>query len=426
MDTVKELAGYLSDRENIYLYGAGKYAKRVRAQLQQRGISINGYIVTERGNNPDNIDGKKIWTVRQILDSTMDVRKLTVVVTIKGTPRQLMDDLLDCGLHNMLFPSAKFYQDLALREAQNEYALMQDVYELDMDYPDIEESQAAVIDRKGGRALFRVAKYSGNLAPSLASYCTRESFEEQYGRLELLPHGNAIGLSDGYSNKVEMYVATSHVDQSKSDCPQAGGYIPIQVGAALTNVRKGCITDAAGDNISDQNKNYCECTGLYWIWKNTSGQDFVGLSHYRRRLMLDDVSMRYVREHGINAVVPLPQFCVQNIEEFFAQFISRHDWMYLREAVLEYDASYKTIFWEHEKSHFYFPCNVCLLERGWFDRYCEFAFDIASRVGRRYGEKGIFRDDRYMGYLFENLFSIFVKRYYREMRVACSEIEWIR
>ena len=53
----------------------------------------------------------------------------------------------------------------------------------------------------------------------------------------------------------------------------------LQVGSALTDKRiySGVMTDDTGENISEKNQQYCELTGLYWIWKNAK-EDYVGLA----------------------------------------------------------------------------------------------------------------------------------------------------
>lgn len=43
------------------------------------------------------------------------------------------------------------------------------------------------------------------------------------------------------------------------------------------------LGDNTGDNISIKNKNYCELTSQYWVWKNIEA-DYVGFMHYRRHL----------------------------------------------------------------------------------------------------------------------------------------------
>lgn len=50
------------------------------------------------------------------------------------------------------------------------------------------------------------------------------------------------------------------------------------------------IGDNTGDNISDRNSEFCECTALYWMWKNVdySKLDYIGLFQYRRLLILND------------------------------------------------------------------------------------------------------------------------------------------
>lgn len=50
------------------------------------------------------------------------------------------------------------------------------------------------------------------------------------------------------------------------------------------------ISDAEGDNISLKNREYCECTSLYWVWKNVdlTKYKYIGCFQYRRQLILND------------------------------------------------------------------------------------------------------------------------------------------
>ena len=70
-----------------------------------------------------------------------------------------------------------------------------------------------------------------------------------------------------------IYIAT----HKKFDLPVGTGYIPLQVGAQGKE-KLGYMTDAKADTISSKNANYCELTGLYWIWKN-SEDPYKGLVH---------------------------------------------------------------------------------------------------------------------------------------------------
>jgi len=74
-----------------------------------------------------------------------------------------------------------------------------------------------------------------------------------------------------------IYIAT----HKKFAPPKTKEYVPLFCGAAMHDETYGYLRDDSGDNISRKNKNYCELTGLYWLWKNTS-DEYVGLVHYRR------------------------------------------------------------------------------------------------------------------------------------------------
>ena len=70
--------------------------------------------------------------------------------------------------------------------------------------------------------------------------------------------------------------------------PQDDMYLPIHVGAEGKTLDLGYQKDNVGENISKKNANYCELTGLYWVWKNLDA-DFIGLAHYRRHFCLNKI-----------------------------------------------------------------------------------------------------------------------------------------
>ena len=62
-----------------------------------------------------------------------------------------------------------------------------------------------------------------------------------------------------------------------------GGRTPIFVGGG--DNKQNFLRDNTDDNISRKNKNYCELTALYWIWKNDIKSKYVSIEHYRRFFM---------------------------------------------------------------------------------------------------------------------------------------------
>ena len=79
---------------------------------------------------------------------------------------------------------------------------------------------------------------------------------------------------------VKIYTMT-HKLFLKPDDPV---YIPLHVGRELSQ-DLGYMGDNTGEHISDLNPYYGELTGLYWIWKNETEADIIGICHYRRFFM---------------------------------------------------------------------------------------------------------------------------------------------
>ncbi|MCI8949033.1 MAG: DUF4422 domain-containing protein [Lachnospiraceae bacterium] len=429
IQTETELIDYLQKKENIYLFGAGKRAEQYLYYLEKIGISVDGILVSKKEGNPSEKRGKPVLALDELREKDFELKMCNVVVALAGGTKKWLSVFCEMpDFKSVLFISPQLQAVINLQELKYRFEDEQTERSIIINYPKAEAGQGYVMEQDSKQILFRFPYYSGvQTLPPLLNYATREAFEQNFGRLNILPLVKQTGISSflAEKEKIQMYVVTSHMDQAKAEDIRMSGYLPIQVGASLTNVRKGCITDHTGDHISEKNRDYCECTGLYWIWKNTKGQTYVGLSHYRRRLMLDDASIIYINEHNIDLVAAHPQFEKETIREFFDQFICQKDWQLLKQFVIECDESYGSYVERYEENHFYFPCNVALWKRNWFDRYCEFAFQVAEKIETYYLEKGIVREDRYMGYLFEQLSSLFIMRHYREMNVACTQIEWI-
>lgn len=428
-NNIEDFMGYLKSKENIYLFGAGKRAEKYLYIFQKAELDIDGIIVSKKEGNPPVKNGIKVWSIEELMEAGKNLEEINILVTMAGGIKKWLTDIcqMPC-FKSVLFIPDKLEVLLSRLELKYTYEERQNNYQLVIDDSKIETDQGLILEKKSGKGIIRVPIYHrmGLLQP-LLEQATIDAFEESYGSLHILPTVTETKITKEIAEqeKVEIYVVTSHLDNASVKEIEQKGYLPIQVGAALTDVRKGCITDNTGNNISDKNRNYCECTGLYWIWQNTVGQKYIGLYHYRRRLTINDNSIQYIKENDIDVVVAHPQFEKEKIKDFFKQWLCETDWIMLKQRVLEYDKVYEPYFEKYENGYFYFPCNVALWKREWFDKYCAFAFEIAGKIEEYYNAKGIVREDRYMGYLFEQLSSLFIMRHYKEMKVACTMIEWV-
>lgn len=62
-------------------------------------------------------------------------------------------------------------------------------------------------------------------------------------------------------------------------------------------LNENMIGDDTGDNISIKNREYCELTGIYWVYKNykvIGDPDYIGFMHYRRQFIFDEETFKEV------------------------------------------------------------------------------------------------------------------------------------
>ncbi len=429
-ETEKQVLMRLQSMSHLCLYGAGSTAKRLLEFCLYYRIEIEMLIVSERNNNPMDICGIPVHVRDEI---PPDIAKtLNVVPALKGKTIQWVEFFQNHPFNLVCFLPFRFMDSLENLDFFHRFELSgkkgyeSSDYWVDMDFPYAEPRQFSVVSKETGKTEARlcVDLDLGNIW-QIYGLLKNGELNKMFSNFNHVPYEGKRGISDDNITRTDIYLITTQNDNLNPYSEDALHYHPLQVGAVFADSRKDCMQDDSGDNISNKNKDYSECTGLYWIWKNTRGQKYVGLEHYRRRMGLDDTSVSYIEKNDIDFVVALPQFTSKIAKDFFMTYLSNFDWKIFRDVTISEYPDIKKTFEMYENGHFYLPCNVGLWKREWFDRYCEFAFKIANRLDTLYHDQRIVREDRYMGYIFENLHTLFSMFHKDDLRIAFADIEFV-
>ena len=211
-----------------------------------------------------------------------------------------------------------------------------------------------------------------------------------------------------------IYIAT----HKKFNVPNLNGYCALQVGAEGKE-KYGYLRDNIGNHISGKNANYCELTGLYWIWKNTD-DSYKGLVHYRRyfgrnnlsNIISDICSYEYLLNclKSVDIVLPYVEYFKQNAkEEILLHCCTEEIFDKLRQIIEtkypDYIETYDRYFNENKASLF----NMLFCKREIFDAYCEWLFSILFVLEKQVDlAKLNTYQQRLYGFLSERLLNVWV------------------
>lgn len=211
-----------------------------------------------------------------------------------------------------------------------------------------------------------------------------------------------------------IYIAT----HKKFNVPNLNGYCALQVGAEGKE-KYGYLRDNIGNHISGKNANYCELTGLYWIWKNTD-DSYKGLVHYRRYFgrnnlsnkISDICSYEYLLNclKCVDIVLPYVEYFKQNAkEEILLHCCTEEIFDKLRQIIEtkypDYIETYDRYFNENKASLF----NMLFCKREIFDAYCEWLFSILFVLEKQVDlAKLNTYQQRLYGFLSERLLNVWV------------------
>ncbi len=264
------------------------------------------------------------------------------------------------------------------------------------------------------------------VTPDLDRKLRNEYLEQYYAgmgrRFEKIDHFVQPAGEEASGGTVCVYVAKSVYDTPLQNQMSLKEYETIlQVGAALTDrrlpeagalddsvSREGVITGAA-DHISFKNRQYCELTGLYWIWKHAA-EDIVGLEHYRRHFLLPEDWQQRMEQNGIDAILTVPLYVAPSVA---GNYRSRHIpeyWDYMMECLKKRDMEEYRQAEAFFDQNLYSPCNMFIMRKPVLDDLCGRLFPIIDEVAAYGGECEDVYQNRYPGFLSERLMSFFFEK----------------
>lgn len=249
-------------------------------------------------------------------------------------------------------------------------------------------------------------------------------------KFEKIDDLSAVSVEDDAFTNIQtcVYVVKSIFDKPLKETFELQNYErEIQVGAALTTERlaENILVDNIGENISERNKQFCELTALYWIWKNAK-ENVVGLVHYRRHFTVPEDWQQRMINHDVDVILPVPLYVAPSLGE---NFCSRHDgsdldymFSYLEEHKPDEATSVKNFF----ESNLYSPCNMLIARKEVLDDLCEWMFPILFAVAEHGGQKEDSYLNRYPGFVSERLITYYFEHNREKYKIVYADKNFLQ
>lgn len=346
-------------KQKFYVFGAHSRAQTVAFYIQYLypDVRVEAYLVNNDEQNPDRINGVPVIKLEQ-------------------------DTNLHCD-YPVILGTRSIYHNAIGQTLQN--LGMQNIYPVTVE-----------LDLKLRNAYLQ--KYFSGIGRHFAKINDKDSLG---------------GLSCWENGEIQacIYVAKSVVDKPlQKEISFTEDEKIIQVGAVLTEERleEHGIIDSAGDNILDKNKQFCELTGLYWLWKYAK-EDVVGLVHYRRHFILPSDWKERMQRYGIDVILSVPLYVAPSVEGNYRERHVSEDWDLMMDYLKEYDPAGFQCAEEVFQKNLYSPCNMFIMRKEILNDLCEWMFPIIETVAGKQGTRTDTYQNCYPGFLSERLITLFLK-----------------
>lgn len=374
--------------KDIYIFGAHSRGTTLKKYLETlyKDMTIKGFLINDDQKNPQEVDGIPVLKVDNI-EETGNTEEIVVYLGIRGQYHNQIKELLrEKGFTNVIPVTPELDNELRNRFLSEYFKEKGKSFEK---FEDLVNQESLEIQDK-------LEDHKSQEIP--------EKYEEQE---ELEDKKELI-----HNKKCNIFIIRSVYDKTSANGLKANQtYVEIQVGAALTNERICELVDTNGDNISKYNSQFCELTGLYWMWKNTH-QYYVGLEHYRRHFILPDNWEKLLEENNIDVILPTPLYIDGGIGANYRMRHVEEDWWLLMNYIRENSPEeYEDMYEFFENTYTYSPCNMFIMKKSVLDEYCQWLFPILFACHKKIGTHEDVYQNRYPGFMAERL-----KTYYFEKK----------
>jgi lipopolysaccharide biosynthesis glycosyltransferase len=239
----------------------------------------------------------------------------------------------------------------------------------------------------------------------------------------------------------DIKIFVCHTPGRESMLPPSPYFVHVLGGAALANENpQELARDDTGDNISEKNESYCELTVQYWAWKNVDAE-YYGFCHYRRYfsfghskiktpdiyanivseffndIALDQINVnadiiKKIQENNFVLTVPfnVKNINSKNIYGHYKSSPSLHikDLDILLETIRDISPGLENAANQYMQGYLLYPCNMFIMKREIFNRYCEWLFPVLKECEKRIDTNNYNKDEyRAIAHLAERCLGIF-------------------
>ena len=211
------------------------------------------------------------------------------------------------------------------------------------------------------------------------------------------------------SEKIQLYVI-SHSEEAIKEIRNDDVYTPLFVGRNGKENFGFASDDSFEGNMSSKNKDYCELTGLYWMWK-ASDADVIGLCHYRRyfkgkngKLIEKDEIIDYLNNYDI--IVPKKSDLIKG--SYWETYEGHYLYSALeitRDVLKELSPEYLETFESMLNQSSFSNYNMFIARKEVIDPYCEWVFPILEEVENRIN---VDEYPRVFGLISEAIFNVWI------------------